>query len=219
MSGPNQPTNQPPTTYVSVRVSYSHSKLQDVLIKFADCAWYIASCHKGKQNKDHIHVLLPGNCVADVERYRKRLRSLCQGKMEVFSKLFDNGILAGIQYLGHESTEYHHRGEFVEEWITDAPQWVQLNQKTLDNFVERPKENKDRVINYGNIVSLAVSEARRNGDLSMSFKEAVKSVMDQNKFTICYQMAVHGVPDAFYKEYESRLGKRSRDMSWMNFRG
>jgi len=87
-----QPTNQPtgfqplvpdviysqfPTSYMSVRITLSHS-LWDSLFDscFSDVDWYISFPHMGKNgNNPHFHVLLPADGPKDLERIRKRIKT------------------------------------------------------------------------------------------------------------------------------------------------
>jgi len=131
----HQPTNQQSKLmeYVSFRLTAPHSKwdhiVEVVLIGFD---WYIGYPHIGKNgNNEHFHVAVPGNKI-DAERIRKRIKTGGFHGNKCFSvKCMQNSIASYITYAAREKTEPLTRGP-VEQWIADAPVWVDAN--LLDNL-------------------------------------------------------------------------------------
>lgn len=130
-----QPAGQNyPTDYISIRVTLDHHqwpRIRDDLIK--EQPWYLCYPHKGKkQANEHFHIIVPIHVGRDGEpvndpkdKYRKRLKTMgISGNQSFCIKIMHNTVLAAIQYCSHENTVPYKHGELVQDWIEQAPEWV-----------------------------------------------------------------------------------------------
>lgn len=232
----NQPTNQGPTDempvpefYLSSRVTIAHDKVGDVKNVFHDYEYIIYPHTGGVTGKQHFHVYVPLESSDDAtakrhtERIRKRFRDGLglSGNGNFSIKRYDNGLLKGIQYGSKEGTDPIVSNDRMSDYVKRAPAWVDKapTQATLEHHGFDTKTKKDTVLTYNNIVYLAVCESRMFKKPDWSFKDALKHYMDRVNCTFSYGLATHGVPEAYFNEYLTRIGKRKRDMDWMDFRG
>lgn len=135
-----------PLHYLSIRVTVAHSLWSSLEPCIADCDWFIAYPHCGKNgNNEHFHIFLPGSVAADRERIRKRFKALGYSGNQHFScKLMQNGLTQAISYGAKESSTPITRGAQCGHWIRYAPEWVEhraKKRKSGDDFVELTCKN------------------------------------------------------------------------------
>lgn len=191
----NQQTNQP-TTYVSIRVTVSHSMIDSIIRVLSNEDWYIIYPHYGK-NKDneHFHVLVPGSSAGDRERFRnafKRASDLdVSGNKSISAKLQDNTVSCGIQYCSREGTDPYVKGDLVSEWICAAPKWVESTK------VGKRKRDDDGVIKLTcvNHVQLAFEYWKKNNLHGDDLCEVVRRMLDTGEYMADANWMRQGAPD------------------------
>jgi len=207
------PTNQPPTNYVSVRLTISDSQFERAQQSVFHDVPYIAYVHKGKNaDNHHYHVLVIDT---NVEKYRKRIKDNMgfSGNKFVSMKLQKNGLLLGIQYCAREGSEPILSHPELSPFIDAAPKWQQttiavrkLGEKCL---------KKDWQLTYTNLVWVAVEHARDHSLVDKSLKEVVRHLIQKTNWRPSNWLLKGGVPEFYENDFLTRLGKRKDvDMAW-----
>lgn len=208
-----------PEHYASVRVTCPHIDMKRMLTKVFDGFSYICYPHKGsKTNKEHCHVLVPTNDSKDRDKIKTRLnRSGYTGNESFSVKGMHNGILQGIQYASKEGTDPIIEGD-LHGLIDIAPKWS--NQSSIHSHFsstarDKPEKLRDWQLNYCNLVPQAVHFAKVNRLGEQGLKSVVKEMIRTTKWRPCKQMYQGGVPDAYIRDFEFRMGRRTEpDMDW-----
>lgn len=213
----NQPTtNIPPTSYLSIRITLSHSqidKLQEAIL--VDLS-FIAYPHLGKDKSNpHWHLLIPttdSKTLAEKIRQRVKRTFPTQSGNKFFSiKQMANGLLQGIQYCSHEGTQPVHTDDMLV-FIQQAPRWVQTH---IEEHVQvSDKAKSEWQLTYSNLVPQALMYARKN-HLHTSLKETVHHMIDHTNWSPSIQLVRNGVPEYYERRFEQKLGRRDRNvMDW-----
>lgn len=208
-----------PEHYASVRVTCPHIDMKRMLQTVFDTFSYICYPHKGaKTHKEHCHVLIPTNDPKDRDKIKSRLNRAGYTGNESFSvKGMHNGILQGIQYAAKEGTSPIVHGDLVH-LIDLAPKWTSqtsIHSHYSSKSSDKPEKLRDWQLNYTNLVAQAVHYSKVNKLGDMTLKQVVKDMIRTTKWRPCKQMYCSGVPDAYSKDFEFRMGHRSEpDMDW-----
>lgn len=221
--------SDPPADYISLRVTCPHDVVGDLFkAVFLDTPWFIYALHLGKQQTEHVHMLAPGTCKRDAEKYRYRmstwLKLNCRDtKMKKYSADWHNGVLAGIQYLGHEATEVLANTPDSEHWVSIAPPWVPDPKQTrMEKYARaEPVKPKDRdwMLTYSNLVVQAVNHHRQNSMDTTSLKVVVRDMITKSKWRPSRDMLRGGVPEFYDNDFKFRIGHTTQvDMSWWEMR-
>lgn len=207
---PNQLSNQP-MDYMSIRVTLDNNMWDRIADVFRDVE-FIAYPHKGQRTKkEHFHVLVLDK---SMEKFRKRLRDAgFKGNGMVSMKMFDNGLLRGIQYASKEETQPTMSSSSMQEFIDAAPAWVH-DQRLLPFMSEKPEKLRDWQLTYSNLVVQAVNHAQKKG-LTGSLKYVVADMIASTKWRPAKNMVTSGVPEFYEHDFEFRCGRRAEpDMAW-----
>lgn len=207
VSTANQPTNQPPQTYVTLRVTTPHENWDKVEKCIDDEKWYISYAENGSDGGNpHFHVLLPGSVSKDRERVRKRIKTAgFYGNRELSVKLMENGILQGIQYCSKEGTAFKIGGdvESVQRWIDAAPEWV--HQPNIGGYmkgssVKEPNPDHFKQINFRNLEKVALRFRRENGIKSTDLSYTLEKMHDAG-WRLCHAMVMQGIAAPYYDHF------------------
>lgn len=201
-----------PTDYLSIRLTVEHLRWPDVMTILEDVEVYMAWPHKGKDGEnEHFHILIPdtGRKFCDVMRNRiKRKFGDGRGGNGLFSiKNQSNGLLAGIQYCGHEDTTPYTKGPECSRWIEEAPKWVEPTPKlTQTRIGEKRKpvhEDHFREITYRNMLKVCL-RFRADRKLETRSLGKVLELLHKENYFLNVQVLRQGIPSTFFDEFEAR---------------
>lgn len=218
----DQPTNQPTSNYLSIRLKLDHNNdaliIKKLLFDVPDYCFY-----KHFTSGQHYHLCLPGMGSNDRERIAKRVKDNFKlgGNGGYSTKSFDNGLSSFVFYSGHEGNGAVYESEIWKEIIRpyadgEKPYFV----KPAQSMLPLPKSTKkdgdaDWQLTYANFVSKAINHARQNA-LTGGLKETLSHLCENTKWRPSYHMVKNGVPNHYYDDYEFRSGKRQKfSMEWM----
>lgn len=207
----NQPTNIAPDQYLSVRLTIPHSEWH--LVEngiLGDVPVFIAYPHAGNTNENpHYHILIPNydKCELLRQRIKRGLSQFGTGNGLYSIKSNTNGLLSGIQYCGHENTVPILKGENVEQWVKDAPEWVDVDPKMRQMKIgEKRKavhEDHFREITYRNMLKVCLRHRQDRRLTTKSLGKVLESLHTENWF-LNVQVLRSGIPSTFYDEFEAR---------------
>lgn len=196
-------------TYLSIRITVRHNKIQDVIDKvFYDTEYCIYKHNCNGRGKEHIHVGVPGG---NDGCYRKRItRFIGSGNDKYSIKQQYNELSGFMFYCGHEDTEPIHSENSPWKGITVDKYYEKQGRL---KYVE-PRGDKDFQLTYNNLVVKAVDHARKH-KLDGTLKAVVQHMCETTKWKPSFHMVKNGVVDYYYKDFEYRMGKRQKfDMDW-----
>lgn len=213
----NQPTNREmegleehaPNHYLSVRLTVPHNvwdRVEADVLK--DIPIYISYPHMGSSNENpHFHILIPN--YDNTECIRKRIKSKFgeygSGNGLYSIKSQSNGILSGIQYAGHENTLPYFKGDQVEEWIRDAPKWVEEPKTVQMKIGEKRKavhEDHYREITFRNMLKVAFRHRTDRKLTTTSLAKVLESMHTCNWFLNVAVLRA-GIPSTYFEEFEA----------------
>lgn len=232
----NQPTgNQPPKTYISLRVTCPHDDWSKIECVVNDAHWYISYPHLGSHgNNPHFHVLLPGSDKRDAEKLRNRLKkSGYSGNKQFSIKYCENGLSQGIQYCSREQTTPQTRGD-VSEWIAGAPRWLEANLRENLNPTKKSKvvrddstDNMTPITSKGALYQIwkyrkekLVIDLVSGKDKYTDIGDVILHMLDSGKFYLAPEFARQGLPE-FYKDvftdscHQTRLTFKNTKKQWL----
>jgi len=188
-----------PTGYISLRLTMKHEDWPLIAREVInDSEWYISYPHYGKnRDNEHFHVFLPGGRT-ESEKYRNRAKKLgYSGNKHVSIKCHENGLSCAIQYGSRENTEPFAKGDNVQEWIENAPKWVQVDKASMLGKRGRvdPEGIKLTSVNH---LRLAWEYRKKQRFPNDTLPGVIASMLDAGYY-ICPAFARQGVPD-FYKD-------------------
>lgn len=203
----DRPTDQEgPTTYLSLRVTIPHT-MKDRLVEkvLYDMPWYIGYPHKGRGGQnEHFHVFFGDDGPRYRDRIRKRVKDhFGDGNRNFCLKLGENGIAQAIQYGSKEGTIPFVFGDFVGEWIDNAPEWEHRNLGQINtNLGKRPLRNVDHFyqITYSNMEKVTLRYRLQNGLKTTDLAEVLEH-MHANGWRLQISVERGGIPHTMFEQF------------------
>lgn len=219
----DQPTNQQPEKYVSLRVKLDHKYLNGLQQLFKDVQLLCIVEHGRGTSNEHFHVCLPGDSSKNAcERYRKRVKDRfgIGGNGGLAAKGFSNGLRSFMFYCLHEGTKARYEDPFWERIEKDIGEnGCYKKQRRIDVLLnsDGSYDKKDRswLLTYSNIVVQAVKHRRLAKLDTDSLKVVVKDMIKTTKWRPSREMYKNGVCEAYELDFQFSIGARSEpDMAW-----
>lgn len=234
------PTNQPdglvyPKCYVSLRLTIAHDQFDLILEHIKLEKWYLCYPHFGKDGTNqHWHVLLPGSDKRDVEKFRRRFKKLgYTGNKYISAKLNENGLSHGIQYCSKEGTEPKTGGD-VQQWIDQAPKWLNANLKDALNVSEKRKSSVKRDDSTDGMTPITskgclyqcwkyrrdVIVVERDSMAYSDISDVLLHMLDSQKYYFAPEFVRGGLPDFYIDVFKdsckkNRLTFKGVQRQWM----
>lgn len=197
----------PPTCYISVRITTPHSTWPQLEAVTKNVDWYICYPHFGtKSENEHFHLFLPApNGDSSREFYRNRIkRAGFTGNRQFSCKSFENGITSAISYGAKEKTRPYTHGD-VSQWISSAPEWVDLELKPTAG--KRKREDPLGIrISCVNMLKLAWQYREYKG-LHSDELETVLSLMLRDGYYFDSNLVRQAAPDFYLEVFKNSCEK------------